>query len=245
MAPNGASARRRWDNRLMESSPPAPQAPEKAGLGGLKLILPVAVILVILGGATALLAGGGSKPALPGNAGTVKLSSFQGQTLDPPQPAPALATLHNYDGAAFNLAADRGKAVFVTFLYAHCPDVCPLIASNLHNAYARMSVAQRAKVDIVAVSVDPHGDTAGTVAAFMRSHQLAGEGKYLIGSAHQLVPVWKSWNVGSEKDVSKPELVNHSALIYGLSASGKIYTIYPANFAPEQIIGDVAPLLSR
>jgi protein SCO1/2 len=229
----------------MNAVPPAPDAAPAGRPGGLRLILPILVILVILGGATALIVGGSSKPALPGNAGTVKLSSFNGQTLSPPQLAPALTTLRNYNGDRFSLAADRGKAVFVTFLYSHCPDVCPLIASNLHNAYARMTPAQRAKVDIVAVSVDPRGDSAGTVGAFMRSHQLAGEGEYLIGSARQLVPVWKSWNVGSEKDVSRPDLVNHSALIYGLSASGKIYTIYPANFAPEQIIHDVAPLLSR
>ena len=223
----------------------AAQTPEAGGPNPLRLILPIIVILVIIGGITLLLAGGSSKPKLPGNVGTVKLSSFQGQTLDPPQPAPELSTLRNYNGENFNLASDRGKAVFVTFLYAHCPDVCPLIAANLHNAYAKMTPAQRSKVYIVAVSVDPHGDTAGTVASFMKAHQLAGEGKYLIGKSSQLVPVWKSWQVGSEADVSHPELVSHSALIYGVSGSGKLYTIYPANFAPEQIIHDVEPLVAR
>jgi protein SCO1 len=241
----------------MESSPPVPdaaEAPEEpedletAGEGRpsmLKLILPVIVILVIVGGVTLLISGGSSKPKLPGNAGTVKLASFQGQTLDPPQPVPALSTLRNYNGESFNLASDRGKAVFVTFLYAHCPDVCPLIASNLHNAYAKMTPAERAKMDIVAVSVDPHGDTVAAVSTFMRQHQLAGEGKYLIGKANQLGPVWKAWQVGSEKDASNPELVSHSALIYGVSGSGRIYTIYPANFTPEQIIHDIEPLASH
>ena len=241
----------------MDASPSVPDAPEmpegpedpdaaaEPRPSALKLILPVLAILVIVGGVTLLLAGGSSKPKLPGNVGTVKLSSFQGQTLDPPQPAPALSTLRNYNGESFNLASDRGKAVFVTFLYAHCPDVCPLIASNLHNAYAKMTPSQRAKMDIVAVSVDPHGDTVAAVSTFMRQHQLAGEGKYLIGKAHQLGPVWKAWQVGSEKDASNPELVSHSALIYGVSGSGRLYTIYPANFAPEQIIHDVAPLASH
>jgi protein SCO1/2 len=241
----------------MDTSQPAPEAPEVpeeddgaqspegAAANPLRLILPVIVILVIVAGITLLLTGGSSKPKLPGNAETVKLSSFQGQTLDPPQPAPELSTLRNYNGEAFSLSSDRGKAVYVTFLYAHCPDVCPLIAANLHNAYAKMTPAQRAKVDIVAVSVDPHGDTAGTVAAFMKAHQLAGQGRYLIGKASQLVPVWKAWQVGSEADVSHPELVSHSALIYGVSGSGKLYTVYPANFAPEQIVHDVEPLVSR
>jgi protein SCO1/2 len=203
------------------------------------------VIVAILAGATLLLAGGSSKPALPGNAAVAKAASFDGQALSPPQVAPALDSLRNYDGSSFSLAAQRGKAVFVTFLYAHCPDVCPLIASNLHNAYAKMTPAMRQRVAIVAVSVDPHGDSTSTVAAFVNQHQLGGEARYLIGSAGELVPVWKAWNVGSEKDTSRPDLVNHSALIYGISASGRIYTIYPANFSPGQVIHDVTPLLSR
>jgi protein SCO1/2 len=142
------------------------------------------------------------------------------------------------------LAADRGKAVFVTFLYAHCPDVCPLIASNLHNTYARMPPAMRSHVAIVAVSVDPRGDTPGTVAAFVRQHQLTGEAKYLLGSATQLGRVWEAWKVGSQADAGRPDQVSHTALIYGISASGKVTTIYSANFEPKQIIHDVPSLLA-
>ena len=211
----------------------------------LRLVLPTLVLVAILSGATLLLVGGSSKPFLPGNAATAKAASFDGSALSPPEPAPAIDNLQNYDGSTFSLAAQRGKAVFVTFLYAHCPDVCPLIASNLHNAYAKMSPAMRKHVVIVAVSVDPHGDSASTVAAFVRQHQLSGEADYLIGSARQLVPVWKAWNVGSEKDASRPDLVSHSALIYGIGANGRIYTIYPANFMPAQLIHDVTPLLAR
>lgn len=237
----------------MSTSSPIPDAPTDAAADPpgssrptvWRLVLPTLVLIVILGGVTLLLVGGSSKPSLPGNAATVKLSSFDGSAVSPPQPAPALDTLRNYDGSSFNLAAQRGKAVFVTFLYTHCPDVCPLIASNLHNAYSKMTPAMRKRVSIVAVSVDPHGDNSATVRAFVSEHQLAGQAKYLIGSAGQLVPVWKAWNVGSEKDTSRPDLVNHSALIYGIGANGRIYTIYPASFEPAQLIHDVPPLLSR
>jgi protein SCO1/2 len=132
----------------------------------------------------------------------------------------------------------------VTFLYSHCPDVCPLMAAQLHNAYARMTPAMRRRVGIVAVSVDPHGDTASAVAAFVRSHQLSGEARYLIGAPKPLASVWEAWKVGSQKDTSNPKLVNHSALIYGISASGQLTTIYPANFEPSQILHDLAPLLA-
>jgi protein SCO1 len=220
------------------------QAPATLG-PAVKLAVPIVLILVIVGVVTLALTGGSSKPALPGNASSAQTSAFQGATVSPAVAAPPLNSLHNYDGTSFNLAADRGKAVFVTFLYTHCPDVCPLIASNLHNAYAKMSPAQRRETAIVAVSVDPHGDTASSVRAFVAEHQLTGESKYLIGAVKPLASVWSAWKVGSEKDASSPQLINHSALIYGISANGRITTIYPANFAPEQIVHDVAPLLAR
>ncbi len=205
-----------------------------------------AVVAILAAAAPLLLGcGGSSKPVLPGNAGTAKAAAFDGSTLEPPPLEPALSTLRNYDGAPFDLSSERGKAVFVTFLYAHCPDVCPLIASNLHVAYLRLPAALQRQVSIVVVSTDPHGDTARAVAAFVAGHHLIGEAHYLIGSAHSLARVWEAWKVGSERDASNPGLVNHSALIYGIGANGKIYTIYASNFLPSQIVHDVAPLLGR
>ena len=235
----------RYSRRPVNADAQSTSAEEPGRGFGLRMLLPLVVIVVIVGGVTLLLTGESSKPKLPGNAGTTKSASFEGALLEPPTPAPALSTLRNYDGASFNLSSERGKAVFVTFLYAHCPDVCPLIASNLHNAYAQMSPAMQRQVAIVAVSVDPHGDTPGTVGAFVAQHELTGEAEYLIGSAHQDARVWEAWKVGSERDTSDPTKVNHSALIYGIGANGKIYTIYAANFQPAQIIHDVTPLLSR
>jgi protein SCO1/2 len=227
----------------MNAATSDPDTPSSARPPILRIFLPIAVLLAILGGATVLLIGGSSKPALPGKVAAAKLGTFEGLALSPRIPAPALATLRNYNGSPFNLASHHGNAVFVTFLYAHCPDVCPLMASNLHNAYAAMTPAMRRRVVIVAVSVDPHGDTAGTVRAFVRQHELTGEASYLIGSAGALAPVWEAWKVGSQADTSNPGLVNHSALIYGVSASGKLTTIYPSNFEPHQIVHDVPGLL--
>lgn len=82
----------------------------------------------------------------------------------------------------------RGKAVLVTFLYTHCVDVCPLITANLRIVLQRLGPQER-KVEIVAVSVDPRGDTRQSVATFLAAHHMTGRMKYLIGSAHELGPV--------------------------------------------------------
>lgn len=208
------------------------------------LAIPLVALLAIVAVATALLAAGKAKQTLPNNATSNTNAKFRGLLLTPVLAAPPLDTLRNYTGTSFNLAADRGKAVFVTFLYTHCPDVCPLIASHLHTAYVAMPTSLRSRVAIVAVSVDPRGDTPATVATFVHDHELTGEASYLIGSASQLVPVWKAWRVGSVRDTSRPDLVNHSALIFGISATGKLLTLYSATFAPSDIVHDARALLS-
>ncbi|HWX43973.1 MAG TPA: SCO family protein, partial [Solirubrobacteraceae bacterium] len=164
--------------------------------------------------------------------------------LVPSKPAPGLS-LRNYLGERVNVSSYRGRAVLVTFLYTHCPDVCPLITANLRVAQNLLG-AGAGRAEIIAVSVDPRGDTPKTVGAFLKVHGMTGRMKYLIGTAHELGEVWKRWGVGSEADARNPELVDHSALVYGIDASGRLRTVYISNdWKPSEIAHDVPLLASR
>jgi len=133
------------------------------------------------------------------------------------------------------------SAILVTFLYVHCPDVCPAIASGLRVVRQDLG-KEAAKVQVIAVSVDPRGDTPSSVKRFLAQRRMVGGMQYLIGSASRLAKVWSAWNVGSQKDSTDPEFVAHTALVYGVSGSGKVMTIYPANFKPSDIVHDVPKL---
>jgi protein SCO1/2 len=203
------------------------------------------VVLVVLAGAVAALAIGGSTGAKPNPAHAHGAGGAQYQAaalLSPPALAPALA-LRNYQGQPVNIASYKGKAVLVTFLYTNCPDICPLITSNLRVALNLMGKATAAKVAIIAVSVDPRGDTPKAVASFLARHEMAGRMQYLIGSTHELARVWSAWGVGSERDAQQPQFINHSGLVYGVTASGKRLTVYASSFQPSEIAHDV-PLLA-
>jgi protein SCO1/2 len=218
---------------------------EPAPRGGLsaRLVLALVVLVLVAGGVAALaVSGGGGRPSA-GNIHGVASSLFRGSVASPPEPAPPLS-LRNYDGRPVNIGQYRGKAVLVTFLYTKCVDVCPLIASNLGVALSLMGPGRASRVQVVAVSVDPRGDNRKSVEAFLREHRMTGRMVYLLGSAHELARVWKAWNVGSEQDAQNPELVNHTGLVYGVSANGKITTLYAANFTPAEIAHDAALLAS-
>lgn len=203
--------------------------------------MPLLLLLGVVGGLSIALLNGSSKPALPAGAQQSAAGhGFFGTLALPARPAPALH-LRNYLGQPVTLSQYRGKAVLVTFLYTNCPDVCPLITSNLRVAL-NMLGAWRSRTQIVAVSVDPRGDTPAAVARFLGRHQMVGRMQYLIGSAHELSRTWAAWSVGSEREIGQPNLVAHSALVYGVSASGRLTTVYSATFEPSQIVHDVPKL---
>ena len=197
--------------------------------------------------ATALLIAGcgGSSNATSSHQSTGSSAKFAGTAAAPPKPVPPLS-LNNSLGHPVNISQYRGKAVLVTFIYDHCPDICPLIVGNLHTAQSQLGPEAK-NLQIIAVSVDPKGDTPTTVKAFLKAHRMTGRMEYLIGSRPQLEKVWSDWDIVSRASPSKkiPDAVEHSALIYGISGKGKITTLYPANFKPAQIVHDVPILASQ
>jgi protein SCO1/2 len=208
----------------------------------LRLLLALAA-LVIAAGIVALVASGGSSKSKASATKALVHSAYKAEAeLSPPTPAPPIA-LRNYQGKEINLASYRGKAVLVTFLYTNCPDICPLITSNLRVAQNLMGPKVASKVQIIAVSVDPKGDTDKAVASFLARHEMTGRMQYLVGSAHELARVWKAWGVGSEQDAQQPQFINHSGLVYGITASGERTTLYSPSFKPADIAHDV-PLLA-
>jgi protein SCO1/2 len=219
---------------------PGGQAPHK--VVGPRVVLALAALLVIVAAVTVALVGtGNSKPALPGGVQqTTPGGGFFGTLALPAKPAPAI-DLPNYKGERVTLSQYRGKAVLVTFLYTHCPDVCPLMASNLGLAL-RLLGPRASQAQLIAISVDPRGDTPKAVARFLSTHRVVGRMQYLIGSPSQLARTWAAWSVGSTREVGQPDRVAHSALVYGITASGTLKTLYPESFDPSQIVHDVPRL---
>lgn len=224
-----------------QPSPPTepPASPPGGGLN-LNIVLAALALVVIVAGVVLLALGGGKGHSTVTTQPSA--SKYSGSLASPAQPAPPLS-LHNYKGERVNIAQYRGKAVLVTFLYTKCPDVCPIIAANLGAALNLMGPAKASKVQLIAVSVDSQTDTPRAVGKFLKTHGVLGRMQYLIGSTPELARVWKAWGVGSEKDAKEPELVNHSGLVYGVSASGKVTTLYAANFTSREVAHD-APLLA-
>src|SRR5579862_1389600 len=132
------------------------------GAGRLAILVAALVAVGIGIGLALALRDSGTPTAAPGGSAGSATTRLAGITVSPQRQAPPLA-LHDYLGSPVNLANYHGRAVLVTFIYTHCPDTCPLMVSKLHSALAQMPAAERARLQIVAVSVDPRGDTRASV----------------------------------------------------------------------------------
>jgi protein SCO1/2 len=166
--------------------------------------------------------------------------TFAGNALAPPRPAPAIA-LHDAWGRPVTLAGQRGRYVLVTFLYVHCTDVCPLIAQNLNAALQRLGAA-RSHVRVLAVSVDPRGDTRAAVRRYIAQRGLLPQFRYLIGTKAELAPTWAAWHVLAIRE--NPERVDHVAYTALVDPRGKERVLYDSKVTAAQVLHDLRRLLS-
>lgn len=173
-------------------------------------------------------------------ASTSTAESASSDILFPPTRAPELG-LKDHLGSEVTTEGLRGKVMLVTFVYASCPDICPLIVSNLRRTLDRLG--PRAKdVQVVAVSVDPEGDTPEVVTTYLKNQRMTGRMVWLVGSRDELEAAWSRWGIATRIPRDNPDLVEHAAPIYGVNTEGVISTIYDHTFRPADILGDTEEL---
>jgi len=161
-----------------------------------------------------------------------------GVKLDPPERAPAF-TLEDGAGHSVSLEAQRGRWVVVTFLYTHCPDVCPLIAAQLNRAI-RTAVGRQARLRVIAVSVDPARDTPAAVRRYAVAHRLAPAFSWAIGSRQQLGRVWRAYHVAAQR--GPRGTVTHSTFEILVDPEGNERLIYDSTITVAQLTGDLRAL---
>lgn len=190
----------------------------RSGLRRLARGLPGRAVLVLAG--ASLLAGLGAAGFRVAGAAE-RSSSIAGEDDPPPtyprldRPAPRL-DLRDQDGRALTIEAFRGRPVLVTFAYAHCQTVCPVI---VHDVLA----ARRAVPGTVAVIVtlDPLRDTPARLPAMARQWQLDADELVASGPPAAVEAVLDAWQVPRARDPQTGD-ITHPRLVYLVDPKGQI-----------------------
>jgi protein SCO1/2 len=164
---------------------------------------------------------------------------FDGATIQNPAVLPDFA-LRDQHGRVIALRAQRGKVVLLTFMYTHCPDVCPLTAQNLNQAVKALG-RDSAGVRVLAVSVDPAGDTPASVRKFVRDHRLSSRFHYLTGTRAQLAPIWHAYDVAAMPHAMGD--IDHTLYVLLVDRTGKGRVVYDATARPAAITHDLRLVL--
>ncbi len=195
--------------------------------------------LVLLAALAATGCGGGNRPDVgPRDAHP---SRFAGAEIPSREHAPNFA-LQDQARHTVRLSDEHDRIVLVTFLYTHCQDVCPLIAEILNQALRQLG-PDRSQVRVLAVSVDPEGDTRAAVRSYALAHRLLPQFHYLIGTRSELKPVWDAWHVAAI--ASDPERVDHTAYTALLDPQGRERAFYDAQLRARDVVHDVRLLLKE
>lgn len=164
---------------------------------------------------------------------------FEGPRISHPAVTPDF-TLHDQNGRPVRLRSQRGKVVVLTFLYTHCPDLCPLTAVHIDQALGLLG-SSRSGVIALAVSVDPHGDTPSAIRRFVVRHNLRSQFHYLTGASAVLKRIWRQYDVTSVTvGGADPD---HTLYVLLLDRDGRTRVLFDATAKPATMAHDLRLLL--
>ncbi|MDQ3409224.1 MAG: SCO family protein [Actinomycetota bacterium] len=162
--------------------------------------------------------------------------------LRPPGIPPADFALRDQDGERVSTADLRGQVTVVTFLYTTCEDACPLVAQQIRGALDLLG----RDVPVLAVSVDPAGDTQRRARSFLLEQRLPDRMHFLLGSREELRPVWEDFGIQPETAGENDSDGGHSVSVVLLDRDGVQRIGYPINgLTPDALAGDIALLESE
>jgi protein SCO1/2 len=149
-------------------------------------------------------------------------------------------------GKPVRFRADPGGLLLVYFGYTLCPDVCPTTMSDIRLALADLTAAERDRVRVGVITVDPDRDTARVLTHYVRSfvrdgHALRTEDDALLARVARAFGAGYGVTKTEEGEVE----VSHTAFTYAVDDRGRLVLQWPFGTRWEDLRDDIETLLDR
>jgi protein SCO1 len=146
--------------------------------------------------------------------------------------APALV-LTAQDGNVFDVAAVRGRPVLLTFAYAHCSTICPLVVKHALDAQEAVR-GSRHEAAVVIITLDPWRDTPSRLPTMAQGWGLPAQDAWIAGgSVEDVEAVLDAWDVPRSRNTTTGE-VTHPSLTYIVDRDGTL--AYASNSGAAALI---------
>ena len=159
-------------------------------------------------------------------------------------PAPDF-DLISQDGKRMTLADLRGKVVAVTFIFTMCPDICPMLTSNMAQVQEALGDNFGKSIVFVSITVDPDNDTPEVLKEYAEAFGADLSGwAFLTGDPSALKQVAQGYGVFAEKAVAGG--VDHTLLTSIVDPRGVLRVQYIGyRFDLEEFRGDLLSLVGE
>jgi cytochrome oxidase Cu insertion factor (SCO1/SenC/PrrC family) len=147
---------------------------------------------------------------------------------DAPRP---LALVDQY-GDTITLDRFAGRPVLVTFAFANCSTICPLIVNDVLNVRDRLEQLERANPAVVIVTLDPWRDTPARLPSIAERWGVTGDAHVLSGSVEEVERALNAWRIPRIRNERTGD-VSHPSIVYVIGPDGMI--AYALN-GPENVI---------
>jgi protein SCO1 len=184
-----------------------------------RLAAAMVVLVLLLGGAGATV-----RVASATGADAILLETPVTAPADHPRldrPAPSGLALVDQRGTGFTLDGYRGRPVLVTFAFARCETVCPVLVREVLAAQRLAPESGAARPAVVVVTVDPWRDPPSRLPHVARMWELGEDAYVLSGAVPEVLAELSAWEVSITRDPRTGDVV-HPAPVYVLGPDGRI-----------------------
>jgi protein SCO1/2 len=146
--------------------------------------------------------------------------------------------LVDQDGERISLGRFKGRPVLLTFVFAHCQTMCPLLVQNIKQASAGAP-----PTEVLIVTLDPWRDTPSALAGIARQWGVPKNFHFLSSaSVAEVVSVVNAYQVPFERNEKTGDIV-HPGLVFLVDARGRL--AYTFNNPPPVWIREGLARLDR
>jgi cytochrome oxidase Cu insertion factor (SCO1/SenC/PrrC family) len=153
---------------------------------------------------------------------------------------PPALSLVNQSGDTVGLDRYHGRAVLVTFAFAHCETVCPLVVNDVLSARDRIAETDPERTPaVIVVTLDPFRDTPSRLPAIAKQWGLTGDAHVLSGSIEDVERTLNKWRIPRIRNERTGDF-SHPTMVYAIGPNGKI--TYVVTGGTDQIVAAVRAL---
>jgi protein SCO1/2 len=150
-----------------------------------------------------------------------------------------LVNLIREDGKTISLPEeiDDGKPVVLTFIFTSCATICPVMSALFSQLQDRLG-ADRSKVHMASISIDPERDRPERLAEYAKRYHAGPQWHYYTGTVQASLAVQRAF------DTYRGDKMNHSPVTFVRARPGSPWLRIDGYATPDELASEVRPLLA-